>query len=130
MTLKTVLLIDDNESEQFLYKAIIKALDPDIEIISAYDGVEGLELLETMKEKPDCILLDINMPRMNGLEFLEEYSKNYKDDPIIITMLTSSIHDKDKEQALAYDCVRDFFMKPLAHENIKKLYTYLEESKA
>lgn len=129
MTLKTILLIDDNESEQFLYKAIVNAVDSNIKIISAYDGVEGLEILETLEEKPDCILLDINMPRMNGLEFLEKYSRDYENDPIVVTMLTSSIHDKDKEQAQAYSCVKDFFMKPLKPEDVATLSSYVEKAK-
>ena len=128
MTLKTILLIDDNEAEHFLYKAIVKKVDENIEVLSAYDGVEGLEMLQSLDKKPDCILLDINMPRMNGLQFLEEYEQGYKEDPVIITMLTSSIHSKDKDEALSHDCVKDFFMKPLTPENIEKLNTYVEEN--
>ncbi len=129
MTLKTILIIDDSEAEQYLYQATINSLIEDVEILSAYDGVEGLELLASLSKKPDCILVDINMPRMNGLQFLEEYSKIYKDESIMITMMTSSIHPADKEKALQHKCVKDFFIKPLGTADIEQLIQYAEETK-
>ncbi len=121
MSFKTVLIVDDSETEQFLYKYLIEAFQPETEILSAYDGLEAMELLEGLEKKPDCIFLDINMPRMNGFEFLEAYSEKYGHEHIILTMLTSSTQAKDKEKAMAYECVTDFFLKPLTEDDLKKV---------
>lgn len=127
MSLNKVLVIDDSEAEQFLYKLMIESFDEDATVMSAYDGEEALEMLASDEEKPACILLDINMPRMNGFEFLEAYSKQFKNEHIIIVMLTSSTHTNDKEKALAYSCVKDYFVKPITTDDLKKLSSMIEE---
>jgi len=58
-------------------------------VLQAYDGQEALEVLKDLDTQPDVIFLDINMPRMNGHEFLEEYSK-WDKCSVVIIMLTSS----------------------------------------
>ena len=128
MTLNTVLVIDDSEAEQFLYKHMIESHDKDAKVLSAYDGEEALEVLTNGKEEPSCILLDINMPRMNGFEFLDSYSKQFKGEHAIIVMLTSSTHTDDKERALAYQYVRDYFIKPITAEDLQKLSAIVKKS--
>lgn len=121
MTLKTILLVDDSEAEQFLYKVIIEKYNADISVLSAYDGLEALETLENEDITPDCILLDINMPRMNGFEFLDAYSKKYKNEHVVVAMLTSSAQEKDKQKAKSYECVNDFFLKPIDENDLQEL---------
>lgn len=121
MPLKNILLVDDSEAEQFLYKAIIQKYDPSINITPAFDGIEALETLGKAATKPDCILLDINMPRMNGFDFLEAYSKKYQNGHIIIAMLTSSAQTTDKDKAMSYECVNDFYIKPITMEDLDNL---------
>ncbi len=104
--------IDDSEPDQFLSKIAINQYDSSIEILQAFDGREALDILEKLDQQPDIIFLDINMPRMNGHEFLEEYSK-WDNQGEVIIMLTSSDQETDKERSLAYNCVRDYFTKPL-----------------
>lgn len=104
--------IDDSEPDQFLSKIAINQYDSSIEILQAFDGREALDILEKLDQQPDIIFLDINMPRMNGHEFLEEYSK-WDNQGEVIIMLTSSDQEIDKERSLAYNCVRDYFTKPL-----------------
>lgn len=128
MGIKTILIIDDNEAEQFLYRHLVNTYDPNIKVESVYDGEEALAYLEdTSKEQPDCILLDINMPRMNGFEFLEAYTQKFADHPIVITMLTSSTMAIDKDRALEYDCVKAFFLKPITVESLETLSKLVEE---
>ena len=119
--LRSILIIDDSESQQFLYKHTLeKALDG-VTVHTAFDGVEALEVIDNLQNTIDCILLDINMPRMNGFEFLEEYCKRYHDEVRIVAMLTSSTQEIDKAKALAYPCVKDYFVKPMTSGNIQKL---------
>lgn len=120
--MKTILIVDDSEGDQFYTGLIFEAECEGILILSAYDGQEALNVLKKHKDKPpDLILLDINMPRMNGHEFLTEHAKNTGDEIPVIVMLTSSDQERDKEQALAYACVKDYLLKPLKADIVPKL---------
>jgi len=112
MNVNTAMVIDDSESDQFLAKMQIEKFDESIEIMQAYDGVEALEMLHELDKKPDVIFLDINMPRMNGLEFLEKYSE-HDDQSTVVAMLTSSDQNEDKDTAMSYPCVKKYFVKIL-----------------
>ena len=100
-----ILLIDDDKSTNFLHKIIIEETGVSEKVEAVQSGQEALDYLERKKEgvypKPDLIFLDINMPGMNGWEFLEEYEKlddNLKGE-IMIMMLTTSINPDDEEKA-------------------------------
>ena len=108
----SVMIVDDSESDQFLLKIIIEKLNPDIRILQAYDGQEALEILADLPEQPNVIILDINMPRMNGHEFLEKYDA-CKEQAVVVIMLTSSDQERDKEKSMSYVCVKEYFIKPL-----------------
>ena len=129
MKLNTVMVVDDCEAEQFLYKHTIEAYEEGVNVISAYDGEEALEILHKKEQVPTCIFLDINMPRMNGFEFLEAYSDQFDNNHIIIVMLTSSAHTNDQEKAMSYPCVKDFFLKPIIADDLAKIPRYLEDLK-
>lgn len=118
MPLNTIMLVEDSESEQFLYQRKIKSYGSVTEVVPAYDGEEALELLENSDVTPDCILLDINMPRMNGFEFLEAYSKKHDLSQIVVCMLSSSGQQSDKDRALSYSCVKHYFVKPITNEDL------------
>ena len=110
--MNSVMIVDDSESDQFLLKIIIEKLDPDIRILQAYDGQEALEILADLPKQPDVIFLDINMPRMNGHEFLDKYA-TWEEQVAIVIMLTSSDQERDKEKSMSYICVKKYFTKPL-----------------
>ncbi len=124
------LLIDDNPGDNVYHKIIIEEAGICNNIKVATDGIKGLEYLENSAKpekqtdypKPDLILLDINMPRMNGFEFLEKYQK--LDEKIksntVIGMLTTSLDPHDHEKAKIYKCVVDYFQKPLTTELVKE----------
>lgn len=120
MKIRKAMVVDDSDSDQFLACSEIQKFDDTIEILQAYDGQEALELLLEQDEKPDVIFLDINMPRMNGLEFLDAYSKLEHEVPVV-AMLTSSDLEKDKDQAMSYPCVKDYFQKLLKQSDLETI---------
>ena len=119
--MKTILLIDDNEADQFLGEVVIHSVLPDVQIIQAMDGVEALEKLKSSNAEPDVILLDINMPRMNGHEFLENYYGGTGREVPVVVMLTSSDQQKDKDKAAEYPCVKDYLLKPISKESVEAI---------
>jgi CheY-like chemotaxis protein len=128
--LKNILLIDDSEAEQFLYKSIIEAFDPSITVTSAYDGQEALDILDAGEIHFDAILVDINMPRLNGFEFLNIYQEKFKDEHVVVAMVTSSSQTSDKDKALSYGVVTKYFEKPLTADNLEELNTLVEQASA
>lgn len=119
--IKTVLLIDDMEIEHVNVRYVLEDFDEAIELISAYDGKEGLDILLKLDTLPDVILLDINMPCMNGLEFLAELEKTSFETPLVVVMLTSSNQEQDKKKASQYDAVKAYIGKPLEKEALKHI---------
>ena len=122
-----ILLIDDDKSTNFLHKIIIEETGVSEKVEAVQSGQEALDYLERKKEgvypKPDLIFLDINMPGMNGWEFLEEYEKlddNIKGE-IMIMMLTTSINPDDEEKAKNTKFINGFLNKPLTTEALEKI---------
>lgn len=114
MQLRTVLIVDDSEADQYLNRFKILERLPDAEIRTAYDGVQALTALRESDYVPDLILLDINMPRMNGFEFLEIYVDEFENSASsVVLMLTSSLLAADQERARSYAPVRGLIRKPL-----------------
>ncbi len=115
-----VMIIDDSEPDQFLSKLMVQQKNPDAKILQAYDGVEALEVLRSLDEQPEVIFLDINMPRMNGHEFLEEYSNGGVCGSVVV-MLSSSDQEDDKERALKHPCVKKYLIKPLNQDSLTEV---------
>lgn len=120
MRLRKIFIIDDSEVDQFLSKIVIEEFDASIEIVEAADGREALIMLEKMDEQPDVILLDINMPVMDGHEFLKEYSAAGYESAVVV-MLTSSEQEQDKAGSQAYQCVKKYLSKPLESSDLEAI---------
>lgn len=118
--LKNILLVEDDEATNYVNKRIIAKMGCTENLHIAYDGVEALELLTRPNPdgsflQPELIFLDINMPRMNGWEFLDMYAilpPQQKGENVIV-MLTTSLNPSDKAKADAIGEVDDFHHKPL-----------------
>ncbi|UDL96179.1 MULTISPECIES: response regulator [Lichenihabitans] len=103
-----LLLVDDDEVDvQGLKRAFVKSRigNP---IVVARDGLEALEILrgengKTKLPKPHLILLDLNMPRMNGLEFLEVLRKDDDLKSAVVFMITTSKAEEDKARAYGHN---------------------------
>lgn len=122
--MKKILVIEDSEADQFYNQSIIESIYDNVEIHQAFDGEEALQILNNNID-PDIILLDINMPRMNGHEFLEAYYRDAGKDTPVVIMLTSSDQERDKEKTSHYSCVRDYFLKPLTTDMVEKLPEFI-----
>ena len=120
MQISTAMIIDDSQCDQLLTQICIEKHNPDVKITKAFDGKEALEILAKLDVKPDIIFLDINMPGMDGLEFLKHYDTQ-KNQSTVIAMLTSSDQEKDKKSALAFDCVKHYFVKTLDNDDLDAL---------
>ncbi|MEM6303869.1 MAG: response regulator [Pseudomonadota bacterium] len=116
-----VMLIDDEAVDQMFYKRVLERSGLTDEILSFTYAEKALEYLcDPATEPVDLILLDINMPRMNGFEFLEAVREKIGlsfDIPIVM-MLTTSLNPKDQERAASYDVVRAYVNKPLDSDDI------------
>lgn len=120
-TQKLIMLIDDDNVNNFINRKKLNKFNPQFEVIEFVMAENALLYLKDSSNKlPDVVFLDINMPSMNGWEFLDEY-KNLNLDLLII-MLTSSIAPSDQEKAQSYKEVSDFWRKPLNKENLAKIF--------
>ncbi len=120
MSIQHIMVVDDNEGDQYLTRETIERFDDSIQVTVAYDGVDALEKLNAMDVQPDVILLDINMPRLDGFGFLEKY-KETNPDTTVVAMLTSSQQDTDKDKCLSYGCVKAYLYKPVDQEDLSRL---------
>jgi CheY-like chemotaxis protein len=126
-----ILIIDDDEINNFIAAKLIDKLPPKAKVSTCINGQEGINFvknkLNNQEEFPDIIFLDINMPLMNGWEFLEEYElfKNQIKKKVTINMLSSSVYNDDIIKAKTFTTVNKFISKPLTVDKIRDLYESL-----
>ena len=121
--IKRLLLIDDADIDQKLYRRMLERSQMVEQIESFYYADEALEYLKSNRSAEiDVIFLDINMPRMNGFEFLEAAIDELGDafTHVVIVMLTTSLDPADRERAESFSVVRDFINKPLTVDHVKR----------
>ena len=122
--LNCILLVDDNPDDNTFHQIIIKEMD----ITNLIDIVEnGLEALAYLKKEnripPELIFLDINMPRMNGWEFLEQYKHldAKQKARVVIMILTTSANPDDIKKAKEIEEVTGYQTKPLTKEMLNEI---------
>ncbi len=98
-----ILLIDDDDDDQLIFKDALKEIHFTSDCLIANNGLEALAILANEHENPAIIFLDLNMPLMNGVEFLIHIKKEktFADIPVVI--FSTSNNPADKEQMLSLD---------------------------
>ncbi|OAQ39089.1 histidine kinase [Pedobacter psychrophilus] len=126
-----ILIIDDDEINNFIAGKLIKKVQENTVVNTCLNGLDGINYVKSKIDSddfPDIIFLDINMPVMNGWEFLDLYSdltsKIKKE--VTINMLSSSVYNEDIEKAKIYPSVNKFISKPLTIEKIQNLFDGLK----
>src|SRR5688500_1497503 len=126
----TVMLIDDNEIDNLINQKMIEAASIAENIYTHTGAKSAIEFLRNMEKHevadkvlPDVIFLEIDMPLMDGFQFLDEFEKlsNVAKKKCKIVMLTSSINPQDFNRSKKYENVRLYLNKPLSHDSIVKL---------
>ena len=105
------LIIDDDIDDQEIFTLSVRKVDPAITCTFASDGVDAIEKLQDIQFTPGCIFLDVNMPRMNGIECLEELSKMGRLSSVPVFMCSTSADPKIIAKAKELG-VTDFIVKP------------------
>lgn len=115
---KKILLVDDDEDDQLIFTDAIAELTSDLECLVASNGYEALTRLKEVEEAPSVIFLDLNMPIMNGFEFLDmlRCMHQLKDIPVVV--FTTSNDPIDQERSKQYG-VKKFFTKTADFSSLK-----------
>ena len=120
--LNCILLIDDDEPTNFLNRLTLEQTACSRTIHVAQSGEEALDFLRNT-QRPDLIFLDVNMPAMDGWEFLERYRSLPSDRKadIVLIMLTTSLNPDDELRTRAIPEVSGFENKPLSQQRVEQL---------
>ena len=115
-----ICIVDDDRVYQLLMKRLINRIDGNIAIRTFYNGEDAFNYYKNNHCKCQIMLLDINMPKMDGWEFLENINKeDFKDSCIYFA--TSSIDYSDQERAKQFDKVKGYLTKPITKEKILEI---------
>ncbi|MDP5105379.1 response regulator [uncultured Polaribacter sp.] len=124
---QSICIVDDDEVYKFFVKKILKIKNLAEDVLTFPDGEVAYNFIEQNKENieklPDIIFLDINMPIMDGFQFMDEYTKLKTQilKKITIYMITSSIDPVDLERSKKYTEITDFISKPITAEVLQRI---------
>lgn len=123
-SLNCIMLVDDNKVDNFYHERVIRKHGAIENIISMNSAEEALQYLRNdMEPKPQVIFLDINMPGMDGWEFLEEFKNlpGYVRHTMVVVMLTTSQNPDDEAKARVTGVLSDFRSKPLTQQMLDEI---------
>ncbi|MEP7108980.1 MAG: response regulator [Ferruginibacter sp.] len=118
-----VLIVDDDDSVRFFHRVIVTRSKLSSRPISFGSGEKALDYLDQNCSENDLylILLDINMPGMNGWDLVDAIGGKTYHNQVYIVMVTSSVDREDHEKAKSYDMIIDVIEKPISDEECKKI---------
>ncbi|TSE10366.1 MULTISPECIES: response regulator [Aquimarina] len=111
-----ILLIDDDEIERLKFARVLQKNNYPHNIIEAINGEEALDVLAQKEKLPDLIFLDLNMPKMNGLEFLKELKADATLQYLPVVILSTSNNHQDLKEAYRIGA-SGYIVKPLKYED-------------
>jgi len=103
-----VLLVEDNSADVLLVREAIRTSPVKADVLIAYDGEQALRFLTDFNFKPDFILLDLNVPKFDGIQILERYRAN-QGPPVVV--FTSSVNPYERKRALELGA-SEYIVKP------------------
>ena len=109
---KTILVVEDDEVDVMTIKRAMKEIHVTNPVTVKWNGEEALEYLQGEKDLPGIILLDLNMPRMNGVEFLKHMRADERLKPIPVIVLTTSREEQDRVSSFNLG-VAGYMIKPV-----------------
>ncbi|MEP5613463.1 MAG: response regulator [Cyclobacteriaceae bacterium] len=122
-----IMLIDDNEDDNFIHERAIKKNDSANIVIAMQSGREALDYLKGKESHPeshpDLIFLDINMPEMSGWDFLKLYNTLDAElqSKVVVVMLTTSDNPDDQTKSGEFDALSDYKTKPLTAQMLDEV---------
>lgn len=120
--IKKTYIIDDDSIFVFVLKKLLEKHKDFGKVVDFKNGMEALEtLLAKDAELPSIILLDLNMPLIDGWQFLEKLEDYPQKDQLNVFILSSSIDVNDLDKSKKYSVVKDFVSKPVNHEKLDKI---------
>lgn len=124
---KKIMLIEDDYVDALTIKRAFRDIKVENELIIAEDGEKALEMLKAMQEYPQVIILDLNMPKLSGIEFLKIIKKDENFAIIPVVIMTTSKEDEDKLNCYK-NGVSGYVEKPIDYneflEILKIVYDY------
>jgi two-component system nitrate/nitrite response regulator NarL len=122
-SVELVVLIDDSDIDLFVQRRFIELSGFARNVMAFRSSREALNYLSdsNLKQFPDLIFLDLNMPEIDGFSFLEQYNSKVKNSPTRIIILTSSSSALDRDRAATYSNVIGFLSKPLTESNLAEI---------
>lgn len=113
-------LVDDDIDDQEIFKSALAKVDEDLALLTATNGYDALQVLSSVTKLPDYIFVDLNMPRMGGLQFLKEIKQSHtlKNIPVIIYTTSANPNDIAKTRELGAE---NFITKPSRFSDLCQL---------
>lgn len=125
----TIFLVDDDPINNLINKRLLGKVQISNNIVEFFEGEDALVKLNDLDpNRPILIFLDINMPVLNGWEFLEKYQEIHANRCDKIVILSSSIDYQDRFKAQGFKIVSGFLEKPLTLEKIKTLHETFDQT--
>ncbi|MBA4058213.1 MAG: response regulator [Marivirga sp.] len=113
----TILLVDDDEDDRNIFCEALQLIDPEIQSVTATDGLEALDFLKKCTDLPNFIFLDLNMPRMDGKQCLKTLKEDKRFEAIPVIIYSTSKMEEDVQEAMRLGAAH-YIEKPVNFDDI------------
>lgn len=116
---KQIMVVNDDQIQNLICRKVFQMNIEGVEVLDFVDPSEALKAIVDRRAEPKFILVDVNMPGMNGWEFIENIEKNGYEYPVV--MFTASVDEEDREKASKTKMVKMFLDKPMTKDKLPLL---------